>query len=263
MGANALILRDAARAAATVREFTRLGITSRCAQLIAAIWPEDTAELEAACQRLRAGAFDWLVVTSANTVYVLAQLLDCRQLGPELKLAVVGTKTAQVAKELLGLDPAFRPRVQSAEGMLAGWRPEAGAKIFYPHGDLASTTLAQGLAEQQVFVTEAVAYRTVHAPAAREVHRRPAPEGIQSIAPEQIPAVLGELDLIVFTAPSIARRFVQLAGASLPPQCRTIAIGQPTAAALRALALPVHAVAEDPGPRGIAAAAAKLLRASN
>ena len=207
---QALILRDAARAAATVREFEKLGITSWCSRLIDAIWPQDTAALSSMAAALRAGSYDWLVLTSATTVAVLHELLEGRPLPQSLKLAVVGAKTAQSARELLGLETDFQPEVQSAAGMAAQWAPPAGARICYPHGDLASSTLGDFLAGLPVQVDEAIAYRTVDAGTpGRPVPGPPAPEHVTRLDPALIGAKLEELDLVVFSAPSIVRRFTQ------------------------------------------------------
>lgn len=259
MGYEALILRDAARAAATVREFSQLGITSRCAQLIATVWPEDPKAGQDTADKLLEGKYDWLVLTSATTVHALAQLLGGRKLPQSLKLAVVGNKTAAVAKDRLGVDAKFTASIQSAAGMLAEWKPEAGASICYPHGDLASNTLSSGLSKLPVFVDETIAYRTVAAPAQNQVHMAPAPQGLQILEPQQIPGQLQELDLILFTAPSIAKRFTELAGTQLPEACKTLAIGAPTARAMAKLGLRVDAQALHPDPQHLAAQAAALL----
>lgn len=260
MAYQALILRDAARAAATVQEFEKLGITSWCARLIDAIWPQDTAALSSMAAALRAGSYDWLVLTSATTVAVLHELLDGRPLPQSLELAVVGAKTAQSARELLGLETDFQPEVQSAAGMAAQWAPPAGARICYPHGDLASGTLGDFLAGLPVQVDEVIAYRTVDAGTpGRPVPGPAAPEHVTRLDPAQIGAKLEELDLVVFSAPSIVRRFVQLAGGRLPERVHTLAIGQPTARALEAAGLPVHGTAQDPGPVGLAQAARGVL----
>ncbi|MEF9982797.1 MAG: uroporphyrinogen-III synthase, partial [Glutamicibacter sp.] len=71
---------------------------------------------------------------------------------------------------------------------------------------------------------------------------------------------LEEQDLVVFSAPSVVRRFVQLAGTQLPGKLQTIAIGHPTARAMERAGLPVHAVASAPTPQGLARAAQDLLR---
>lgn len=259
MGNEALILRDAARAAATVREFSQLGITSRCAQLIATVWPEDPTPGQETVAKLLAGDYDWLVLTSATTVHAMAQLLGERKLPQNLKLAVVGNKTAAVAKDLLGLDVKFTASIQSAAGMLAEWTPEAGAVICYPHGDLASDTLSTGLARLPVFVDETIAYRTVDAPAQNQVHAPAAPTRLQTVEPQQIQGLLHELDLILFTAPSIAGRFAELAGTDVPDSCKTLAIGGPTAKAMKRLGLRVDAQALHPDPEHLAAQAAALL----
>ncbi|WP_404285848.1 uroporphyrinogen-III synthase [Glutamicibacter arilaitensis] len=259
---QALILRDAARAAATVREFEKLGIESFCARLIDTVWPADLSELNAGIEALLAGSYHWLVLTSVNTVEVISTLLAGRRLPPRSKVAAVGTKTAKAARTRLGVDPDFVPAEQSAAGMVAQWQLEPGQKIFYPHGDLASSTLSAGLSAHAVH--EVVAYLTVAAGSGgAPLGQLPAPPGIHVLAPEEIPQALDGLDLLVFTAPSIVRRFVQLAGVNLPDRVKTVAIGQPTAAALRSAGMAADAIAGEPTPAGLARAAQELLPNAN
>ncbi|MGP9607323.1 uroporphyrinogen-III synthase [Glutamicibacter sp. AOP38-B1-38] len=259
---QALILRDAARAAATVREFEQLGIESCCARLIDTVWPADRSELSRGVAALAAGSYQWLVLTSVNTVEVIATLLAGRPLPPRLRVAAVGTKTAKAARARLGVDADFVPTEQSAAGMVAQWRLEPGQKIFYPHGDLASSTLSAGLGAHEVH--EVLAYRTVAAGSGgAPLTAVPAPPGIRVLAPEEITRQLDRLDLLVFSAPSIVRRFVQLAGDRLPERVKTVAIGQPTAAALRAAGLRADAIAAEPTPAGLARAAQELLHNAN
>lgn len=265
MAPTALILRDAARAADTVREFERLGITSWCAGLINTIWPEDTRELASLTDALVAGEYDWLVLTSVNTVHVLEQLLAGRRFAPTLRLAAVGEKTASAATAQLGLRLSFQPQTQSAAGLIAQWQPEPGSTICYPHGNLASPTLSRGMARWPVKVTESTAYLTVEAgqeaggtALLREADQLPA--GIRVVAPAQLGGKLESMDLVVFSAPSIVRRFLALVDLPLPVSLRTLAIGQPTAAAMQEAGLIVDAIAATPTPAGLAAAAKDLLQ---
>src|SRR4051794_13796691 len=124
---KALILRNPARAEATVQEFEKLGITSWCAQLIDTIWPTDRVAVEQMAQQLLAGKYQWLVVTSVNTVRVLDQLIGDRRVPNSLRLASVGEKTSQAISAALGRDVDFQPSLQSASGMLEQWQPEPGA----------------------------------------------------------------------------------------------------------------------------------------
>lgn len=259
MGHQALILREAARAAATVREFEKLGIECFSAQLIETVWPQDLSELRRSIQRLVAGQYQWLVLTSVNTVEVIATILDGAELPRGLKVASVGTKTAAVATARLGVVSDFVPTDQSAAGMLEQWHLDPGQKIFYPHGDLASSTLASGLTGHRV--DEVVAYQTVGAPSeAVPLHSSEVPAAAQVLAPREIAANLDRFDLVVFSAPSIVRRFVELTGDRLAARAKNISIGQPTAQALRQAGLPVDAIAGEPTPAGLALAAQKLIK---
>ncbi|MGH3653913.1 uroporphyrinogen-III synthase [Glutamicibacter sp.] len=261
MAYQALILRNPARAAATVQEFEQLGIISWCAQLIETAWPRDRSQLHRMGEELVAGRYSWLVFTSVNTVHVVEQVLAGRQLPGELRIASVGQKTTEAIARLLGRPVHFQPAEQSAAGMVAEWAVEAGARICYPHGDLASSTLADGLAKHGVEVAECIAYETVDAGrGGQPVTETAAAPGIKVLPAAQIGAKLEELDLLVFPAPSVARRFIQLAGSQLPARTQTIAIGKPTAAAMERAGLPVHAIAAQPTPQGLARAAEELLQ---
>ncbi|KSU67052.1 uroporphyrinogen-III synthase [Arthrobacter sp. NIO-1057] len=261
MAYNALILRNPARAEATVAEFEKLGITSWCAQLIETIWPEELHGLEAMVQRLVAGEYSWLVLTSVNTVVVLEKLLASYQLPASLRIASVGEKTSDAITAKLGRSVDFQPEIQSASGMLDKWQLTPGTRICYPHGDLAKPTLSAGLLNRGMVVDEVIAYQTVSTPCTGTVvDPVTATKTLNVLQPEAISAKLEQMDLLVFSAPSVVRRFRQLIEAGLPASTRTIAIGQPTAKALRAADLPVHAIAAEPTPQGLARAAKDLLQ---
>ena len=80
-----------------IRERGAVPIAYPC---IAIVPPDDTTELDAALKQLNAGGFDWLGLTSANTVYSLAQRLhklDLMLTG-KFKVAAVGPSTAEAAQ---------------------------------------------------------------------------------------------------------------------------------------------------------------------
>ena len=259
MGARVVLLRDPARAQATVHALQRVGLEAACTPLVFTVWPEDTSELKQRVGELAAGAYDWLVLTSVTTVKAVHQLLAGVPLPPALQLAAVGTSTAQAAQDLLGIPPAFTPEVQSAAGLCAQWRPAPGARICYPHGDLASSTLGSWLAAQPVHATEATAYRTVaDARGLALIDTTPAPADVPVLLPGQLAGHLAGFAAAIFTAPSIVRRFAELAGGR-PEHLATVAIGQPTARQLQELGWPVHAIAETPTPEGLARAAVRAL----
>lgn len=257
---HALILRNPARAEATVQEFEQLGITSWCAQLIDTIWPTDRTELVRMSEQLLAGKYQWLVVTSVNTVRVVDQLIGEQRLPASLRIASVGEKTSLAISELWGREVDFQPTLQSAAGMRDEWQPETDAHLCYPHGDLASSTLADALALLPVSVDEFEAYRNVAAGSGGVPVDSSVPtQGLNILQAEAISEKLELMDLVVFSAPSVAKCFAELVAGPLPQRMRTIAIGQPTAKAMARASIPVHAIATQPTPRGLADAAKDLL----
>src|SRR5690606_15282300 len=71
---------------------------------IAIVSPEDTTPLDEALRNL--AAFDWLILTSTNTAYALANRLETLGLTvpAQLQVAAVGPATAKTARELLSMD---------------------------------------------------------------------------------------------------------------------------------------------------------------
>ena len=259
MSAQVVLLRDPARAQATVHALEHVGLTAFCTPLIFTVWPADTTALRHRVDELVAGGYDWLVLTSATTVKALHQVLGHRQLPQGLQLATVGTHTAEVAKDLLGISPSFTPSVQSAAGMSRQWVLPDDARIYYPHGDLASSTLSDWLATQKVHCTEVIAYRTVRdAQGLIQIDPRPVPADVQVLAADELIRNLNEVDAAIFTAPSIVRHFAALV-VKQPQHLATVAIGKPTAAALEQLGWQVDAIAESPTPLGLTHATTRAL----
>jgi uroporphyrinogen-III synthase len=128
---------------------------------IALATPDDTTELDAALRGLAIGAFDGLVLTSANTVQVLAERV--RALGLHLepgkvRVAAVGPATAQAAGELLGLGAQTVPEEYVAEALADALHPSAGLKLLLPQSALAADTLLHALAAHGAQVTGLDAY---------------------------------------------------------------------------------------------------------
>jgi uroporphyrinogen-III synthase len=156
--------------------------------------PQQTAPLDTALQAAAAGAFDWLVVTSTNTVRAIAQRLTTLglTLTPHSTLAVaaVGPATAQSVQHRLGLPVHVVPETYVAEALAQVLQPVSQRRILLPQADLAPPVLAQKLAAAGAYVTAVTAYRTV-----------PGHGGVD------LPALLAtaQVDAITFTSPSTVR----------------------------------------------------------
>lgn len=87
---------------------------------IAIVPPADTTALDAALFDLAAGRFEWLVLTSVNTVRMLAERLQALGLtltGKACRAAAVGQATAEAAREQLGLEHLMVPPKYVAESL--------------------------------------------------------------------------------------------------------------------------------------------------
>lgn len=263
--ARILITRAPERALPLAAAFAAAGAQVLLLPLIDFERATDQQPLEAACDTLAAGGFDWLVITSATTVHVLAEKaagrgLTLQQLVPaRTRIAAVGPACRRLL-ESAGLPVALTPRnEQSAAGLLEVW-PDGGGKVLLPQTDIAPPRLADGLAAAGSTVTAVTAYRTVDYPAAAE-RRLPVPDtaGKQGppsyalLTPDAAAADLaaGRIHAVVATSPSAVRR-IQAISPRL--DCHLVVIGRSTAEEATALGLAVAAVAAGPTPRGLVAA---------
>ena len=158
--------------------------------------PEDSAELDAALRDLAGGVYDGLVLTSANTVLVLAWRLQALalQLEPgKFKVAAVGPATAHAAEQLLGLTAQTVPDEYVAEALAEAMQPVSGQNVLLPQSALATGALARDLAANGARVTEIDAYTM----------------GIGSGGVDLLPMLrAGKIDAITLTSGSTARNLL-------------------------------------------------------
>lgn len=192
--------------------------------------PADRTEIAAAIAELERGDFDWLVITSGNTVRFLKRA-GWSGSSAGARVGVVGAGTARVLHELTGIaDPWMPRREASAAGILRELRaPKPGERVLLPQSAQARPLLREGLSERGWRVTAVTAYDTV--PLA-------APEGY-----------LEADDVVLITSSSAAEAWVARA---LRP-AMVLAIGEPTAGTLKRLGHPACAVLETPTAAGVLA----------
>ena len=223
--------------------------------------PENPAPLADAVGRLRSGAFDWLVLTSANAARALANA-ECRMQNAGLgngaspraseaqpsffihhpssfKLAAVGPATADAARELLRIEPALVPDQFIAEALAAALGDMRDQRVLLLNSAIARPALAQLLTEAGASVERVVAYRTVTASGGADV-------------PGMLAA--GTVDAITFTSGSTVRAFAERVGATGTSQARRTVIaciGPVTAQAARERGLEPTVVAANSTAEGL------------
>ena len=183
----------------------------------------------------RLGAFDWLVVTSANGARRVA---DAARRHPDVRLAAVGPASAATLAAGAGRAVDFVPTVARAVGLLAEF-PRGPAAIMLVQADRARRLLADGLVRMGHRVESVTAYRTVS--------RRPEPGELEQLA---------GVDAVVFASGSAVAGWVDAMGSTVPPV--VVALGPVTAdaAASRGVAVSHGAPAPE------AAAVADLIAAA-
>ncbi|HEY5250122.1 MAG TPA: uroporphyrinogen-III C-methyltransferase [Acidimicrobiales bacterium] len=258
-GLSVVVTRPRAQSGELVSGLAAAGARVVVLPVMAVTDPVDTGPLERAARD--AGAYDWIVFTSANAVDRFVALLpDGRALGG-VRLAAVGSATAAAlagwhlradlvpdeatAEGLVAAMPAPsadpRPATtgdsaggEDAGGDAAG-RP-GGGRVLFPRGAEARDILAPGLRGQGWVVDEVVAYRTV---AAGE------PEGVTA---KDLEDAVGS-DVITFTSPSTVDFFLALSGGRTPPVIACI--GPVTAEAARKAGLVVDVMATEHTAAGL------------
>ncbi|MFP5277698.1 MAG: uroporphyrinogen-III synthase [Acidobacteriota bacterium] len=181
--------------------------------------PLDGGPLDAALRQLN--TYDWLILTSANTVRAIAwsSLVD-RSSG--LKVAVVGEATAAAARQA-GLEVSAVPEnfvAESLAELLAG--QVTGKRILFARAEGARDVIPDMLRDAGATVDAVDAYRNVMPETAPELLRKALEQGI---------------DAATFTSSSSVTHLAdaaRAAGISFPfAGVRAISIGPITSATLR------------------------------
>jgi uroporphyrinogen-III synthase len=232
-----LVTRPAGRGEALAARLRSLGAEPIVRPTIAYAPPDDAAALDDALGRLAAGVYEWLLLTSAHAVAVVAGGLGdlAPRLGQRvsLKIGAVGPATAAACRDLLRVEPAALPERFVGEALATAIGDPAGRRVLLPNAEDARPHLEERLRAAGALVERVVAYRTV-----------PATEGAD------LAALLadGGLDALLFASGSAARCFAQLAGAEGLERARhltVVCLGPVTAEACRALGLEPAAIADE------------------
>lgn len=232
--------------------------------------PIESAQLEQVRQRLAAGYYAWVVLSSWRAAQAVLPQLNALALAPAsapalnsatsapTRLAVVGQSTAEWVNSHCALKPTLVGAGSAAKllevfptpptATTAAASTAATPTICLPQSQLAAPTLAQGLSQLGWQVDAIATYTT---------------------APlTQLPAHLktqwqaGAWDAVVVTAGSSAQALLQLLG---PPPKKTavVSIGQSTSARCRELGLRVDATAATPRAEHITQAIINLFKAKD
>ena len=206
--------------------------------LIETVPPEDPTELDDALLALESGWYSWLVLTSAAAVPVLAdRAQESAGSLPQLladgavRVAAIGPGTARALREV-GVEPDLVPRSPSTSRTLVeAWpEPSEPPRVLFPRGDLASTTVTEGLHARGWDVTDVVAYRTIAA--------APPPPDVREAWAD------GTIHAALLTSASTVRELAAQLGTP-PSSTLLIGIGPSTAAEAARLGLPLAGVATE------------------
>ncbi|MCY4061008.1 MAG: uroporphyrinogen-III synthase [Chloroflexi bacterium] len=201
---------------ALIRDFGGAPVAYPCIDIAP---PTDRRPLEDCLRRL--GQFDWLLLTSSNTVSAIANGLSALGIRPAdsgIRLAAAGPATAAAARKQLAQRVQHVPAEFGAAQLARSLPLRVPCRILLPQSDLASASTAALLRARGALVTTVVAYRTVLAAGGAD-----------------LPAMISrrELDALTFTSPSAVsffrRRCLSSAALLLPAAC----IGSSTSAAAR------------------------------
>ena len=200
--------------------------------------PLDSAQLDAARDRLADGGYAWVVFSSWRAARaVVSGLPRARSLGT--RIAAVGKATSQWISDHAGASVDLTGAGSAAALLECFPAPASGERpILIPRSAAAPDTLPGGLRALGWSVEAVDAYTTTPADAAD--------------IPDDIAGNFraGHYDAAVLTASSQARALPPLLGLP-PPTTRVVTIGAPTAAATRRQGIAVSAQASSPTPDAI------------
>ncbi|MGO8871979.1 MAG: uroporphyrinogen-III synthase [Acidimicrobiales bacterium] len=253
-GRRVVVTRARAQASGLAARLTALGATVIELPVIAVEDPEDGGRsLADAADRLVAGAYGWVVLTSSNAADRLLAALGGRPVPAALRWAAVGSGTARRLADA-GFSADLVPDVAVADAVAEAF-PSAvaagssatgegaafGTAVLFPRAETVRSALVPGLRAKGWPVDEVVAYRTAAG--------RPA----AGAAADAVAA-----DAVAFTSSSTVERTVELLGADrIPPV--VVTIGPVTSGSARAAGLEVAAEASPHTVEGVVDALVAVL----
>ncbi|MDE0077323.1 MAG: uroporphyrinogen-III synthase [Caldilineaceae bacterium] len=207
----------------------------------------DSTDFDAALTDLARGQFDWLIVTSTNTVYILADRL--RELGIGLervarsntRVAAVGSATATAIAQELNLVVDLMPDEYMAESLAASLQVGRGSRVLLPQSAIARPVLVKALRRAGAEVRAVAAYDTVVGHGGDDLPRH---------------FWQGDVDVVLFTSASTVHNFVsrlkaESGDAGMLCDVTVACIGPMTAEAARRHDLPVQIVAKHRTVEGL------------
>jgi uroporphyrinogen-III synthase len=233
-GRTVVVTRTRSQSSELVGRLARLGADVVELPVIAVEEPEDGgAALADAVDRLVAGGYAWVAVTSPNAVSLLLAAIGQRTVPGTVRWAAIGAGTARSLQEggrAVDLVPGRAVSEALAEAFpSADPGSEVGDQgtVLFPRAETVRGVLAPALRAKGWLVDEVVAYRTVAG--------RPDAEAV---------AAAQRADAIAFTSSSTVERTAELLGPTRVPPV-VVSIGPVTSGSARSLGLEV-AVEADP-----------------
>jgi uroporphyrinogen-III synthase len=211
--------------------------------------PASYGPLDDALRKL--GSYDWLILTSANTVHVIAERAAAFGMvfsGTSPQVAAVGKATAEAARQA-GFPVSVIPEAYVAENLVSALGDRvAGKCVLLARAAIARDVIPDALRAARARVDVVDAYQNV------------VPAG----ATEQLRAALsGGIDAATFTSSSSATHLAEVARAAGIPfpfeGVAAVSIGPITSRTLRDRGWPPAAEADPHDIPGLIAAVASLL----
>ncbi len=207
----------------------------------------DTEDLARALNALAAGSFDWLTVTSATTVDVLAA--HQAQVPVTTHIAAVGETTAAALTAAGYTVDLVPPEDNSAKGLLRELAQfeqyGAALRVLTLRSDIAKPVLTEGLIARGHTVEQVVAYRTI---------------GVRVDGSIVEDVAAGNVQAILITSGSVAEQ-VRLQFTSLPDSVLIAAIGPQTARDAAGYGLRVDVIARERSTTSLVDAIAEVAQA--
>lgn len=223
-GKRVLVTRSREQAGRLSDKLTAQGASVIEIPAIEILPPMSYEPLDAGLRRL--SAYQWLVVTSANTVRSIQERMAALGLSPDdfvhLRIAAVGSATRQTLEEM-GLQVSVTPPEYVAESLVEALGERCqGARVLIARAAMARDVIPDGLRNTGATVDVVEAYRTVIPESsiakARDVFSRCPP------------------DAVTFTSSSTVTNFFALLRAAdieRPTGLRVFSIGPVTSGTLR------------------------------